>query len=105
MNLDKLQLESFEWDKWNVEKNVIKHKVTPDECEGLFFNNPLLEEIPTTKEQREHRYYALGITDKGRKLTLIFTIRRKRIRVISARDMSRKERRHYGERVKKGSYI
>ncbi|HCG77448.1 MAG: hypothetical protein COZ37_05810 [bacterium (Candidatus Ratteibacteria) CG_4_10_14_3_um_filter_41_18] len=105
MNLDKLQPEGFDWDKWNVEKNVIKHKVSPDESEEVFFNNPLVEKIPTTKEQREQRYYALGITDKGRNLTIIFTIRRKKIRVISARDMSRKERGHYERRIKKDSEI
>ena len=99
MNINKLQPEGFEWDKWNIEKNIIKHGVNQDECEEVFFNSPLVEEIPISKEQGEQRYYVLGITDEGRKLTVIFTIRNKKIRVISARDMSRKERRGYEQKI------
>ncbi|MBA3071645.1 MAG: BrnT family toxin, partial [Nitrospirae bacterium] len=45
--------------------------------------------------QKEPRYFALGCTDAGRHLFIVFTIRENLIRVISARDMNRKERRLY----------
>jgi uncharacterized DUF497 family protein len=46
-------------------------------------------------EQNEFRFAALGITNVGRKLFVIFTIRKSKIRIISARDMSKKERKLY----------
>ena len=65
------------------------HQVTKSECEQLFFNHPLL--IGNT----ETRYYALGQTDDERQLFVVCTIRDNLIRVISARDMSKKEREVY----------
>lgn len=85
----------FEWDEGNLEKNRISHKVTAAECEQVFFNLPLVVAEDVTHSQKESRLYALGQTDAGRLLFLIFTMRRKLIRVISARNMSRKERRVY----------
>jgi len=93
----------FDWDKWNIEKNLLKHKVTWQECEQVFFNKPIVEAIPLIRKEQEQRFYALGITDKQRKLTIIFTLRKNKLRVISARDMSRKERRAYDEKIEKGS--
>ena len=102
-NLDNLVLktEGFDWDKWNIEKNLIKHKVTSQECEEVFLNRPFLKSIPITGGRREWRAYAFGITDRNRKITIVFTIRDTKIRVISARDMSKKERRIYDEKLKK----
>jgi uncharacterized DUF497 family protein len=85
----------FQWDKGNIEKNWLKHKVTPLECEQLFFNQPLLVVEDPKHSRRERRYYALGHTDDARLLFVAFMIRRGLIRVISARDMSRKEREKY----------
>lgn len=84
----------FKWDKDNIEKNWLKHKVSPIECEQIFFNKALVAE-DLKHSQREKRYYALGLTDDKRLLFVSFTIRRDRIRVISARDMSKKERKIY----------
>lgn len=85
----------FEWDKSNIEKNWLKHKVSPVECEQIFFNEPLLVVEDLKHSQRERRYYALGHTDNGRLLFIALIIRENLIRVISARDMSRKERKKY----------
>jgi uncharacterized DUF497 family protein len=85
----------FDWDEGNLEKNWISHKVTDAECEQVFFNLPLVVADDVKHSQVEHRCYALGETDAGRSLFLVFTIRRKLIRVISARDMNRKERKVY----------
>ena len=85
----------FEWDKGNIDKNWIKHKVSSSECEQIFFNRPLLIQDDLLHSESEERYYALGKTDIIRFLFVVFTIRNNLIRVISARDMSRKERRIY----------
>lgn len=94
-------LEGFEWDKGNLTKNREKHRVTPWECEQVFFNIPLVVADDAAHSSREPRYYVLGQTDAGRRLFLVFTIRKRQIRVISARDMSPKERRAYREEVQK----
>ena len=87
--------KGFEWDEGNLFKNWEKHGVTALECEQIFFNNPLLAEKDEKRSENESRYYALGITDAKRKLFIAFTVRRNRIRVISARNMSRGERKAF----------
>lgn len=88
----------FEWDEGNSEKNWIKHKVTRSECEQIFFNRPLVVADDEKYSLDEVRYYALGQTDKRRRLFLVFTIRGSLIRVISARDMNRAEKGIYDEK-------
>ena len=82
----------FQWDKGNSFKNWISHKVEIAECEEVFFNTPLLVAGDLEHSLNEERFYALGVTNQGRKLFIAFTVRKKLIRVISARDMSKKER-------------
>jgi len=91
-------LREFDWDKGNKEKNLIKHKVTTNECEEVFFNIPTVEELSGYYVKDEQRYYALGVTNNSRKLTIIFVARNNKIRVISARAMSRKERKEYDKK-------
>lgn len=85
----------FEWDASNAEKNWNKHRVTPVECEQIFFNRPRVVADDMKHSEKENRFYALGHTDMGRMLFTVFTVRRDKIRVISARDMNRKERKVY----------
>jgi uncharacterized protein len=85
----------FQWDEGNAEKNWELHQVSQAECEELFFNRPLLVASDETHSQGEPRYAALGQTSSGRRLAVIFTVRGTLVRVISARDMSRRERRIY----------
>lgn len=85
----------FEWDEHNAGKIWRKHKVSPAECEQAFFNRPLAVADDIRHSERENRFYALGRTDAGRMLFLVFTVRGGDIRVISARQMSRKERKEY----------
>ena len=87
-------LQGFEWDEGNSGKNEKKHGITDREAEEIFFNNPLIIGR-SPKGEPEVRYAALGKTYGSRLLALVFTIRSKRIRVISARPMSRKERELY----------
>lgn len=88
---------AFEWDEGNAEKNWEKHGVRASECEEIFFNQPLLVLDDPGHSSDESRHLALGQTHAGRRLFVAFTQRGDRIRVISARDMSRRERRSYDE--------
>ena len=93
--------EGFQWDEGNSDKHWHLHQVTDSECEQLFFNLPLILVPDTKHSQQEQRYYALGRTDTDRWLFIVFTIRDKLIRVISARQMNQKEARKYAGKVKK----
>ena len=87
--------EGFEWDDGNLSKNWEKHRVSDMEAEQVFFNQPLLMLEDPKHSQAEPRFHALGMTHTARKLHITFTVRGTRIRVISARDMHRKERTLY----------
>ena len=89
------EFEGFDWDEGNVEKNWHSHQVTPQEAEQVFFNRPLLVADDEKHSRAEKRYLVLGQTDEDRPLFIAFTVRNRRIRVISARDMNRKERKVY----------
>ena len=88
-------LAGFDWDENNREKNWENHQVLASECEEVFFNLPLLLQTDSTHSKKEPRYYLLGHTIAGRRLFIAFTVREDKIRVISARDMSKKERNIY----------
>ena len=90
-------INGFDWDEGNQFKNWIKHQVSASECEEVFFNLPLFLSDDQKHSQDERRYYVLGQTNKNRRLFVSFTIRDTRIRVISVRDMSRKERKIYAK--------
>ncbi len=87
-------IKGFDWDEGNSSKNERKHGVTDRESEEIFFNKPLLV-AQSSKGGAETRYAALGKTYGARLLTVVFTVRANRIRVISARPMSRRERKLY----------
>jgi hypothetical protein len=95
LDFDQLEPLEFDWDEHNKNKNWEKHKVKFSECEEGFFNKPLKTFYDIMHSQDEIRFIALGKTDENRILFIAFTIRSKKIRVISARDMSRKERKIY----------
>jgi uncharacterized protein len=85
----------FDWDDANAGKNWERHQVTPQEAEDVFFQDPLVVRSDVRHSKQEQRYYALGQTLAGRRLFVVFTIRRRLIRVISARDMNRNEQEAY----------
>jgi uncharacterized DUF497 family protein len=95
----------FDWDRGNLDKNWKLHGVPFWECEQVFFNEPLLVVEDVSHSGVEKRYYALGRTDAGRRLFVVFTIRRNLVRVISARDMSRRERKRYEQEKKENPGI
>lgn len=89
--------DGFEWDESNRDKNWIAHQVSAGECEEVFFNLPILLQSDPAHSQTEARNYVLGQTNAGRRLFIAFTVRNNKIRVISARDMSKKERSIYAK--------
>jgi len=92
--------EGFEWDEGNSDKNWIRHQLGRFECEELFFNQPLIIKSDTKHSESGKRYYSLGRTDSNRFLFISFTLREKLIRVISARDMTQKERKNMKKQLK-----
>jgi uncharacterized DUF497 family protein len=84
----------FVWDQGNTRKSDQQHGVSMAEAEQVFFNAPLLVLADTSHSALELRLHALGKTDADRPLHISFTLREAEtlIRVISARDMHRKER-------------
>jgi hypothetical protein len=85
----------FDWDDGNVTKNWETHAVSEAECEQVFFNRPLIARRDTGHSEIEARFYVLGRTDSARLLFVAFTIRHEKVRVISARDMTRAEKLRY----------
>ena len=96
--VDYAKIIGFNWDDGNARKNE-KHGVTMAEAEQVFFNLPLLVLADTNHSQQEVRMHALGKTDDDRPLHITFTLRQAGlfIRVISARDMHKKERAIYDQ--------
>lgn len=90
-------LVGFDWDAGNNRKNIDKHGVSEADAEQIFFNVPLLVVDDARHSHSETRFHALGKTNSGRFLHITFTLRADGtlIRVISARDMHRRERARY----------
>jgi uncharacterized protein len=95
--------EGFDWDEANIDKNWKAHGVHFWECEEIFFNEPFVVESDESHSLKEKRFYSLGKTNSARILFLVFTIRNNLIRVISARDMTGRERKVYKNHEKKDS--
>ena len=87
----------FQWDRGNIDKNLIKHNVENWECEQIFFNKPILVLEDLSHSLSEKRWAAFGKTDADRLLMIVFTKRGKLLRIISARDMNKKEKQFYEE--------
>jgi uncharacterized DUF497 family protein len=97
--IDLSTLDGFERDDGNREKNRFLHHVEWTEAEEVFLSTPVLV-LPDPKHSLgENRLVLLGRTPADRRLVVVFTIRNSRIRVISARDMSKKERKIYDEAI------
>jgi uncharacterized DUF497 family protein len=91
--MDLERIVGFEWDAGNARKNE-KHRVAQNEAEQAFFDPRLFVVADSSHSVGEARFHALGVTIDGRRLHVTFTLRvdGTLIRVISARDMHRKER-------------
>jgi uncharacterized DUF497 family protein len=92
MAVDLSGVQGFDWDNGNSGKNLSKHNVSDGECEEIFFNSPLTTVDDDRHSDVESRFAAYGVTNGGRLLMVVFTFRIDLLRIISARDMNRKER-------------
>jgi len=99
------QFAGFDWDEGNQQKNWRRHGVAWWECEEVFFNQPLYVFQDQFHSLTEERFYLLGKTHNKRLLFMVFTRRNSRIRIISARDMNRKERKVYLEKAEKDTKV
>ncbi len=99
--IDLTRIAGFDWDHGNSRKSSDKHGVTSAEAEQAFLDGRLIVVEDARHSRNEPRYRALGKTRDGRQLHVTFTLRADatRIRVISARDMNRKERVYYEEKT------
>lgn len=95
----------FEWDKGNIDKNYLEHHVTNKEAEQIFKNSQNFIFASKKHSVIEKRYMIWGITNEKRKLTIFFTVRNNKIRVISARNMHKKERREYEKKIKTNTKV
>lgn len=90
-------IEAFDWDDGNADKNWRRHRVTQAEYEQVLLGRPLVVTADARHSLAEPRHIALGRTAAGQLLMVAFTIRGQRLRVISARPMSRREKVIYGK--------
>lgn len=98
MDFDCLDIESligFDWDDGNIYKNEDKHRLNYKVIEEVFFNEPLLVIEDFSHSMDECRCVAFGKDDKNNKIMVVFTARTNKIRVISARLMTKKEKKFY----------
>lgn len=88
---------AFEWDKGNSDKSRRKHGISPEEAESVFSdeNSLIIADVPHSKT--EDRFVIVGKSDKNRNLFIVFTRRREKIRIISARGMHKEEVEKYGK--------
>jgi uncharacterized protein len=92
------QFSGFQWDEGNLDKNLIRHHVENWECEQIFFNRPLIVLDDPRHSVSEKRWVAFGKTDNDRFLVVVYTKRENLIRIISSRDMNKRERIFYNEK-------
>ena len=96
-------ISGFDWDKANKDKIWQSHRVTWWECEEAFLNVPMFVFPDVKHSHKEERYHALGRTNSSRLLFMVFTLRHSRVRMISAREMSKKERKVYVEKTQEAA--
>jgi uncharacterized DUF497 family protein len=90
-------IEAFEWDEGNASKNWTRHQISQTEAEQVFLNRPIVVIGDRAHSTTEVRYFAFGQTDAGQGLAIVFTLRGRLLRVISARPMSQRERKAYAK--------
>ena len=82
-----------------VDKIIRKHHVSPEEVEEALFAKPYIRKVESGEVKGEDLYIAFGRTGAGRYLSVLFVLKKdRRALVISARDMTKRERKQYGKR-------
>lgn len=91
------ELIEFDWDKWNLDKNWIKHKVSAQEAEQVFADENKVVLLDIKHLGKEERFFLFGKTFTKRLLAIAYTKRGKKVRIISARDAGKREAGIYEE--------
>lgn len=94
----------FEWDRWNLDKSYVKHGVTPKEAEEIFVDEWSFVLPDIKHSQKEERFIIVGKTLEKKDLLVVFVAKGKKIRIISARRMHRKEVLKY-EKLKENTKV
>lgn len=102
MKLDLKKFTGFNWDQGNFSKSERKHGITPEDSESVFLDQKFLVEEDLKHQETEKRYIGIGENSEGKVLSIVFTLRYDKIRVISARIANKKERNTY-EKAKKNT--
>lgn len=87
----------FEWDNKKAERNLRVHGVSFDEAKIVFADPLFLTFADTDHSQEEQRFIIMGQSNEGRLLVVAYTERGQTIRLISAREATRRERQYYEE--------
>ena len=90
------ETSGFEWDEANLD-HIEKHDVHYLECEEIFANKPIRIREDKVHSHVEKRFQGLGLSNDGRQLFISFTVRKSKIRIVTARDQSKKERKEFRE--------
>ena len=85
----------FDWDEGNRQKNWLGHRVSAKECEEIFFDENKKIAEDSKHSVKEKRHLIIGKTRADRLLYAVFTVRKQKVRIISARDLNKKERHLY----------
>jgi uncharacterized DUF497 family protein len=95
--IDLSYITGFEWDEASRKSNWQRYHIEEGECHDVFFNLPLFVQTDLENIPVKRRSYILGQTLSGRKLFIAFTIHKDKIRIITARDMSKREQLLYDQ--------
>lgn len=90
---------SFKWDKGNLDKSYQKHGITPNEAEEIFLDENAITVRDIRHSQKETRFIIIGKTTEAKTLFVVFTLRKDKVRIISARPANRKERDKYEQKA------
>jgi uncharacterized DUF497 family protein len=94
-----LRITGFVWLEPYVEKLAVKHDITPEEVEEMFFSRPRYRLVERGNVEGENLYSAMGRTDEGRYLIAFFIHKQDgRALIISARSMDDAEKKRYGRK-------
>jgi uncharacterized DUF497 family protein len=91
-----MNIENLIWLQDIIDKLVFKHQVDTSEVEEVFDNRPWIRFVQKGNRKGEDLYIALGRSEAGRYLAVIFiTKKNNNALILSARDMAKKERKQY----------
>jgi uncharacterized DUF497 family protein len=94
-----IRVTGFEWDTGNLDKSYKKHGITPSEAEEIFLDENALEIEDVKHSDKEIRHVAIGKTSEKKILFVVFTVRKAKVRIISARRANRKEKTVYEQNI------